>query len=379
MAQDFGTIGQKGLSAANPILDSNFDTLISSSSGSTAPSDPVAGRPWWDTANSQFKVYDGSSWVVHTPQSITSTDNAIPTFDGTSGSLQNTGVSIDDSDNMSGIGNLTVTSNVGAATVATTGNITTDMNVIATGNVSGVDGTFTGDVSGVAGTFTGNVSGADGDFTGDVSGDTLSAQDLETTASNLELEIARSAEYAGTGILVKRTASDVSARQITSTEIDVTNGNGVSGDIILEPSPRRIALELRSAQSVASGGNAGMGTMTVVSSSGLTYTSNRVNLNASGIYHVSYTVVFEADSTGYRQAFVNDPINGGGRRYAEMCVLAADATEETVISGSDYVVATGTTSQLQIIVKQGSGSALDVGGTSSAYYCRLNVHWVGPA
>lgn len=55
---------------------------------------------------------------------MTSTDNAVPRFDGTTGLLlQNSGVIIDDSNNMTGIASLTVTTLVATTTVTTGDNI----------------------------------------------------------------------------------------------------------------------------------------------------------------------------------------------------------------------------------------------------------------
>ncbi len=48
------------------------------------------------------------------------------------------------------------------------GSINVTSNITASGNISGVDGTFSGDISGVDGTFSGDISGIDGTFSGDI-------------------------------------------------------------------------------------------------------------------------------------------------------------------------------------------------------------------
>ena len=41
----------------------NENTLRSTFSGSTQPSDPVVGQQWYDTANSKTMQYNGTAWV----------------------------------------------------------------------------------------------------------------------------------------------------------------------------------------------------------------------------------------------------------------------------------------------------------------------------
>jgi hypothetical protein len=44
------------------ILDQNFIRLLENSSNTTAPSNPLKGEIWWDSANNILKVYTGSVW-----------------------------------------------------------------------------------------------------------------------------------------------------------------------------------------------------------------------------------------------------------------------------------------------------------------------------
>jgi len=60
----------------------NWKAISSSASGSTSPLNPVVGDLWWDSTNSQLKVWSGAIWVIVGP-SYTSTS-------GTSGALVET-------------------------------------------------------------------------------------------------------------------------------------------------------------------------------------------------------------------------------------------------------------------------------------------------
>ena len=62
-------MSQHGLSIANQAfpsfrsdLNSALSALKSMNSGTAAPSSPVAGMLWYDTANSVLKMYNGSTW-----------------------------------------------------------------------------------------------------------------------------------------------------------------------------------------------------------------------------------------------------------------------------------------------------------------------------
>ncbi len=62
-------MSQHGLSIANQAfpsfrsdLNSALSALKSMNSGTAAPSSPVAGMLWYDTANSLLKMYNGSAW-----------------------------------------------------------------------------------------------------------------------------------------------------------------------------------------------------------------------------------------------------------------------------------------------------------------------------
>lgn len=109
-----------GAKASDPTLDNDGNPL-------------QTGAVYFNTTSNVTKYYNGTTWQIgdgFTPPA-SSTDNALPRYDGTTGVfLQNSGVIVDDSNNMSGIGNLTV-----SGTGTFTGSLT----------ASNLSGTNTGD------------------------------------------------------------------------------------------------------------------------------------------------------------------------------------------------------------------------------------------
>jgi hypothetical protein len=136
--------------------------------------------------------------VVGVVNAASSTDNAVPKFDGTTGQIiQNTGVTIDDSNNVSGVAQLNATTadltnievtnikakdGTSAGSIAdSTGVVTLASSVLTTTDINGgtIDGAVIGGASADAGSFTTlntsgqvvfNDAGADVDFR--VEGDT---------------------------------------------------------------------------------------------------------------------------------------------------------------------------------------------------------------
>ncbi len=90
---------------------------------------PVPGRPvsaftvspdwaWWcETISGQF----GKVEITKADSPASTTDNRLVRFDGTNGAIQSTGITADDSDNLSGIGDITLTGTVDGRDVATDG------------------------------------------------------------------------------------------------------------------------------------------------------------------------------------------------------------------------------------------------------------------
>jgi hypothetical protein len=95
--------------------------------GPVAPTVPTSGIFWLDTTTATqpvLKLRNGTAWLTigNVVGPATSTDNAVARFDGTTGKIiQNSGVIVDDTNNMSGVHSIAVTANANNAVVASTG------------------------------------------------------------------------------------------------------------------------------------------------------------------------------------------------------------------------------------------------------------------
>lgn len=97
---------------------SGSNQAINMPSGTTAqrPGSPIAGYSRYNTTENVKEYWDGSSWIAQVGGSGDvsgpglSTDNAVPRFNGTGGTLiQNSGVIIDGSDNITGANSIQLT------------------------------------------------------------------------------------------------------------------------------------------------------------------------------------------------------------------------------------------------------------------------------
>lgn len=59
---------------------SAWKTMATMTSGSSQPNNPIVGEQWWDTSNLQLKVYNGTSWTAVGPLTTSATGNtgAVP-------------------------------------------------------------------------------------------------------------------------------------------------------------------------------------------------------------------------------------------------------------------------------------------------------------
>jgi hypothetical protein len=187
--------------------------------------------------------------VVGVVNAASSTDNAVPKFDGTTGQIiQNTGVTIDDSNNVSGVAQLNATTadltnievtnikakdGTSAGSIAdSTGVVTLASSVLTTTDINGgtIDGAVIGGASAAAGSFTNlntsgqvvfNEAGADVDFR--VEGD---------TDVNL-LFVDASADSVGIGTNAPSTILHINkASGETLVRTEVASGSEVGFDIV---------------------------------------------------------------------------------------------------------------------------------------------------
>ena len=56
------TLVGKNYAGYGEFLDENFIHLLENASNTTAPSAPLTGQIWWDSANDNLNVYSGSAW-----------------------------------------------------------------------------------------------------------------------------------------------------------------------------------------------------------------------------------------------------------------------------------------------------------------------------
>src|SRR5262245_39955914 len=119
----------------------------------------------------------GGAWIVLNPSSValpaSTTDNTVPRFDGTAGNIQPSGIVIDDSNNVSGVNNLTTTGdttlgNASADSTTVNGKIMTRPNMpafLAYNSVTDAD--MTGDGTKATVDFDAEIYDRGGDFVSD--------------------------------------------------------------------------------------------------------------------------------------------------------------------------------------------------------------------
>jgi hypothetical protein len=177
--------------------------------------------PTADGTNLQAITTNGSAVLgfsdVAIISSLPTTDNAIARFDGTGGALQDSGVLIDDSDNITGI-----TSAVVGLMTLTSNSITTAANNNINVNPGGTGSVF---LNGVEITSADKVLAGGGATLGSID---ITSNDIISTSTNQDIQLTPN----GTGTVIVGTDLDVDNINIDGNTISSTNTNG---DINLTP------------------------------------------------------------------------------------------------------------------------------------------------
>ena len=235
-------------------LNENFIRLLESFANTTAPTKPLRGQLWYDTANSDVKIYNGTSWVY----TSTKANTFIATGNITGGNLNTAGV-------------LSVTGN------ANVGNLGTGGLIVATGNITGGNLNTAGVLSvtgnanvGNLGTSivvaTGNITGANVNTAGTVTASRLISNVATGTAPlvvNSITQVANlNAQYSGTvvdasqpnitsvGTLTSLTVSGTSTLGAIA-NVKVTGGS--NGDLITTDGTGNLSFTTISTSSIVNG------------------------------------------------------------------------------------------------------------------------------
>jgi len=206
-------------------LNENFIRLLESFANTSAPTKPVKGQLWYDTANSDVKIYNGNAWTFTTTNA-----NAI----NASGTIN--------------AGNLNTTGTLNATGNANVGNLGTTGLIVATGNITGGNLNTAGVLSvtgnanvGNLGTAivvaTGNISGANVNTAGTVTASRLISNVASGTApltvssntqvANLNAEFAGSLVNGNSNVVVDAN-SNVRISTAGNANIFVVNGSGIT-------------------------------------------------------------------------------------------------------------------------------------------------------
>ena len=124
------------------------------------------------------------------------------------------------------------------------GSITATNNITASGNISGVDGTFSGDISGIDGTFSGDINAVNGNFTGILTSPTIISTNVSvsgaltatsyygdgSTLTGVGVGIQSGGEVVGSGITTLNFIGVGNTFKVTGNTVDISiEGGGGAG------------------------------------------------------------------------------------------------------------------------------------------------------
>jgi cytoskeletal protein CcmA (bactofilin family) len=163
------------------------------------------------------------------------TDNAVARFDGTGGSnLNNSGVIIDDSNNITGVNALTVTTNITASNITIVGSASTVGAVAFTSTSATVTGNLTvsGSITASSLTVNGNISASTitvSDITATGSASTIGAVAFTSTGATVTGGLTVTGAVTASNITIVGSASTLGAITVTTTSVGINTSTVTAG------------------------------------------------------------------------------------------------------------------------------------------------------
>lgn len=331
-------------------LNENLIRLLESFANTTAPTKPIRGQLWYDTANSDLKIYNGTSWVFTTTNasaiSATGTINA---------------------------GNLNTTGTLNATGNANVGNLGTSGLIVATGNIDGGNLNTAGVLSvtgnanvGNLGTgiviATGNIAGANINTAGTVTASRLISNvatgtsplvvSSTTRVANLNVAVAGSLVNGNSNVVVDANAN-VRVSTAGNANIFVVNGTGV-----VVTGTANIT------------GNANVGNLGTAGSISVTGNANVGNLGVSGAATVSGNLTVNAISN--LGAIANVRVTGGTSGQIITTDGAGNLSFTSISAGTSIV-----NGNSNVVVSANSNVTVAVAGATTGTFTSTGLVIVG--
>ena len=311
-------------------LNENLIRLLENFANTTAPAKPIKGQLWYDSANSDLKVYSGTAWTYTTTKA-----NAI-TVTGTV-----------DAGNLNTTGTLNVTGN------ANVGNLGTAGLIVATGNIDGGNLNTAGALSVTGNANVGNVGTGIVIATGNVSGANINTAGT-VTASRLISNVAT-----GTSPLVVSSTTQVAnlnvavAGSLVNGTSDVTIPSS-NGNINLSVGGNANVLVVSGTGANIAGtanisGNANVGNLGVSGAASVTGNVNVGNLIVNGVSNLG--------------AIANVRVTGGTSGQIIQTDGAGNLSFTSISAGSSII-----NGNSNVVVSANSNVTIAVAGTVKSTY-----------
>ena len=357
---------------------SAFKPLAAITSSTSQPSGPVTGNQWWDTTNQQFNVYNGSGWTLIGPAFTSNTgtsgtivgtilDNASTSHVAVNVYVSNTLISIISKDStytpataITGFStikagfNLISTSAVAGVAYHGTASDASSLGNVAAANYARTDIAETFDSTVTINNNSGLTIGTGNNFTAGVSGNIVQ---LTNTVNNADISIR--ANIGGT--LANAIAISGASGAVSVPNVLATSGNLSSGGYLLATQGENATSNITGAVRVS--GGIGM-TGSLFSTGAITATGNLIAGNVSsgiGVYSGNVSAANFTTAGNINAAYlVGTAIQSF---YADLAERFA--SDETYAPGT--VVELGGTEEITIATRELSESIIGVISTRPAH------------